>query len=442
MKRCSLQVAIIFIFLLPIFAVQLYAQDSVKQDNFNLHFQTTYIYQYKPAFKASYSGVNSLSSAEEKQNSITATLFAGARLWKGAAVFVNPEIAGGSGLSGALGMAGSSNGETFRVGSPSPALYWGRYFLQQTFALSKEKELQDDDANQLRGYIPKNYLNIYAGKFSLGDMFDNNVYSNSPRTQFMNWSLMNNGAWDYAANVRGYTLSVAAELKWNDFTYKITAAALPKVANGEKLNTNFKDSFAIALNAEIDKAFIINRRPANLRLLVFRNVSDMGNYKTAIQSSQPDIVSTRALGRTKWGIGINYDQQLNPNIGLFARAGWNDGRNETWAFTEIDRTASAGVSFDGAPWKRIDDNAGAAIVVNGISSDHKTYLTKGGSGFILGDGKLNYASENIAELYYNCKLSSKAPLWITGDYQFVLNPGYNKDRGPVHIFSVRVHTEF
>lgn len=319
-----------------------FAQDSVKiEHRFNLHFQTTYVYQYKPSFHSPYEGNNSLIGKEERQNSITATLYAGARLWRGAEIYINPEIAGGSGLSGALGMAGSSNGETFRVGNPSPTLYFARYFIKQTFAIGNEKGWQDDDANQLSGYGPKNYLNIYFGKFSLGDLFDNNEYSNSPRTQFMNWALMNNGAWDYAANVRGYTYSFSTELQLNNISYKMAFATLPKEANGEKLNTNFKDSFALAVNVEIDKSYSLNSRKGNIRLLGYNNNANMGNYSEAIKmTGLPDIVSTRKLGRTRWGWGINFDQELNESAGIFGRIGWNNGKNETWAFTEIDRTIS------------------------------------------------------------------------------------------------------
>lgn len=421
-----------------------YSQDSVKQQTrINWHFQATYVYQYKPSFRSSYEGVNSLMGKEEKQNSITATLYAGAALWKGAEFYVNPEIAGGSGLSGAVGMAGSSNGETFRVGSPSPTLYWARCFLKQTFPLGKEKEWQEDDANQLGGFKPKNYLNFYFGKFSLGDLFDNNDYSNSPRTQFLNWALMNNGAWDYAANVRGYTYSFATEVQLNNMSYKLAIATLPKEANGANLNTNFKDSFALSYNAEIDRTFYINRKKGNIGFLFYLNDANMGNYSEAIKRAvTPNVISTRQLGRTKWGCGINFNQELNANAGMFGRIGWSDGKNETWAFTEIDRTFSIGLSYKGNAWKRKDDNAGIAVVLNGLSQEHKNYLTNGGSGFMLGDGALNYSTEAITECYYSLRPSATAPLWLTADYQFVINPGYNKDRGPVNIFSIRVHTEF
>ncbi|MBD0364576.1 MAG: carbohydrate porin [Flavisolibacter sp.] len=421
-----------------------YAQDSSKEEQrFNLHFQTTYIYQYKPSLHSPYEGANSLAGRKERQNSLTATLYLGARLWQGAELYINPEVAGGSGLSGALGMAGSSNGETFRVGDPAPTLYVGRFFLKQTFALNSNKEWQASDANQLSGMIPKNHLSIYLGKFSLGDLFDNNEYSNSSRTQFMNWSLMNNGAWDYAANLRGYTYSFSTEWQLDKMSYKVALATLPKVANGEKLNTRFRDSFAIAVNAEIGRAYTVNSKKGNVRLLGYYNDANMGNYKEANRmNGVPEIVSTRKLGRTRWGWGINFDQELSQTTGLFGRLGWNNGKNETWAFTEIDRTASLGASFNGSNWKRKDDIAGVAFVLNGLAEDHRNYLAKGGTGFMIGDGALNYGVEAISEWYYNYKPSVNLPLWLTGDYQFCLHPGYNKDRGPAHIFSIRVHTEF
>ena len=419
------------------------AQDTTKQQRFNLHFQTTYIYQIKPAFHSPYQGKNSLIGSQEKVNSITATLSVGARLWKGGEMYVNPEIAGGSGLSGATGMGGSSNGETFRVGNPSPTLYSARYYLKQVFALSKKKDSLKNTANQLRLFQPKEYVGFWLGKYSLGDLFDQNAYSNSPRTQFMNWSLMNDGAWDYAANVRGYTFAFGAVLQLKKLAYKLALATLPKQANGDVLNLNFKDSFALGVNAEIDYAYSLNNKQGNIRLLTYRNQANFGNYVEALKTgTTPDIIATRKLGRTKTGVELNFDQQLNNTAGLFGRFGWNDGKNETWVFTEIDRTASLGLSFNGNSWKRTDDNAGVALVANGISKDHRNYLEHGGSGFILGDGELNYAAEIITELYYSVKPAAKRPIWFTGDYQFALNPGYNKDRGPVSIFSIRVHTEF
>jgi len=419
----------------------LYAGDTAAQ-RFNVHFQTTYIYQYKPAFSADYSGANSLKSIEEKENSITATLFLGMRLWKGAELYINPEVAGGSGLSGAFGLAASTNGETFRVGDPSPTLYLARGYLKQTIALSKGTDEVQDAANQVQTNDPKNFLRFYIGKLSLGDLFDNNLYSNSPRTQFMNWALMNNAAWDYAANLRGYTYSFITQLQYGSRAYKLALATLPVVANGGELNTDLSQEFSV--NAEVDQAYKIHGQGGTVRLLGYVNDGHMGNYTQAIahadSSHPPDVISTRKYGTTKTGFGINADQQINSTLGLFARLGWNDGKNETWCFTEADRTLSVGANVNGNKWHRGNDNIGIAFVMNGLSQDHKQYLADGGLGFQLGDGKLNYGHETAAELYYSFRPVSGG-IWFTGDYQLVVNPGYNRDRGPVSVFAFRLHVE-
>ena len=422
--------------------------NAVDKEKLNLHFQTTYIYQYKPEFNSPYTGINSLKGTEETQNSVTTTLYLGIRLWKGAALYINPELAGGSGLSGALGMGGSSNGETFRVGSPSPTLYLARAYYQQTFALNKEGsnnlEPTESDANQLSGYEPKRYIRLYAGKFSLGDLFDKNEYSNSPKEQFMNWALMNNGAWDYAANVRGYTAGLAAELKLDKMRYRLAYVALPNTANGQDLNDDLAQAYSI--NAEAEREITIKNKPGHIRLLTYYNTANMGNYEQSVNdaitiNAAPDLLTSGKYGNNKLGIGLNADQQLSNTLGVFARVGWNDGNNETWCFTEIDHTASLGLSLNGKAWNRETDHAGIAIVANGLSKEHQRYLVFGGSGFMLGDGALNYAPECIVELYYNFK-PVKVPIWFSGDYQFCMNPGYNADRGPVHIFSVRAHIAF
>ena len=414
------------------------------QPRFSLHFQTTYIYQYKPAFSADYSGQNSMKTQEETDNSITATLYMGMRLWKGAELYINPEIAGGSGLSGAYGMAASTNGETFRVGDPSPTLYLARGYLKQTINLDHGKDTtMGDGQNQVQSKYSRRSLTFYLGKFSLGDLFDNNIFATGPRTTFLNWCFMNNGAWDYAANLRGYTYSFTTVLSWNNMSYKAALATMPVVANGPDLNTNLSHEYAI--NTEVTRSFKLHKKDGHLRLLGYYNNADMGNYKEAIAEAPiggvPNVVSTRWYFRDKYGFGLNFDQQLTETLGIFARAGWNDGHNETWCFTEADQSISAGISLNGAGWKRKDDNIGVAIVVNGLSKEHEHYLADGGLGFQLGDGALNYANETVAECYYSYRPKIVNGLWLSADYQFALNPGYNQDRGPVSVFSVRVHVE-
>ncbi len=429
-------------FLVLIFSLQLYGKSDTAEQRLNLHFQATYVNQYKPAFSALYSGPNSLQTIEERQNSVTATLYFGARLWKGCELYINPEIAGGRGLSGAFGLAASTNGETFRVGDPAPALYLGRGYISQTFPGGGKSNFITDGANEIGGMKPNNYLKFYLGKLSLGDIFDNNPFANSPRTQFLNWCLMNNGAYDYSANVRGYTYAFAAVMQYGNVSYKAALATMPVVANGDELNTNLNQEYSI--NTEIGRAFKIKGMDGHIRLLEYNNNGHMGNYRQAIQhtdsSGIPNVISTRQYGRTKTGIGISADQQLNNILGVFVRAGKNDGKNETWAFTEADRALSAGLAINGAAWKRKDDNLSFALDINGLSPDHRDYLQAGGMGFQLGDGHLNYANETVAELYYSYKPASYG-IWLTGDYQFILNPGYNKDRGAVNVFAFRVHVE-
>jgi high affinity Mn2+ porin len=289
---------------------------------------------------------------------------------------------------------------------------------------------------------PKNFLRFYLGKFSLGDLFDNNQFANSPRTQFLNWCLMNNGAWDYAANLRGYTYSFATVLQWGNMTYKAALATLPIVANGGDLNTDLGQEYS--LNFGADRSYKWKNRDGHLRLLAYYNNGDMGSYSQAIADGSPgnySVISTRQYGRTRIGAGLNADQQLTDNIGAFFRAGWSDGKTETWCFTEADQSISAGLSLSGKQWKRNDDVIGIGIVANGLSNDHKNYLALGGLGFQLGDGKLNYGNETATEIYYSCKPVAGSGIWFTGDYQLVLNPGYNKDRGPVNVFSFRLHVE-
>lgn len=414
--------------------------DSIGK--WDIHFQNTYITQYKPtSFTGGYDGPNSLGGNSQRQNSQTSTLYLGIRILPNGVLYINPEVAGGSGLSGALGMAGSSNGETFRIGNPSPTLYCGRFYYLHTFNLGKKSAYLAEDANQLGDFQSPKNIKIALGKFCLGDFFDNNNYSNSPRTQFLNWSAMNNGAWDYAADVRGYTYAASAMFESETWSSRIAATALPTSANGPDLNLKIKNNYS--LNVEIQRNYTINKNPGSIRLLGFVNHTNMGSYRQVIENPiqyNYSIINTRLSGRNKYGVGLNIEQSITSSISAFGRLGWNDGKTETWCFTEIDKTALLGVSINGTGWNRSSDVLGIATMVNGLSAPHRNYIAMGGLGFILGDGKLNYKPEGIFEIYYSSK-PSYLPIWITADYQFCVNPGYNADKGPVHIFSIRTHIE-
>ena len=412
-------------------------------------FQFTYIYQYKPAFSAPYTGANSVSASEEKQNSITATVYLGQKLWHNAAFFLNPEVAGGSGISGAFGMGGSTNGEAFRVGDPSPSLYLARAYVRQTFPIKRkgkdgEYENVETNLNELAdNRSPVNYLKLFAGKFSMGDFFDNNLYANSPRTQFLNWALMNNGAWDYSANLRGYTVGFVGILKIGATSLKGGVAAEPKIANGPELNLDY--GLARGAVLQLERGINIKKMPGHVAVLGFVNEANMGSYKQAIAQAAagnitPDVTLSRKYGRRKSGMAINANQAINNWIGSFLRLGWNNGKTETWAFTEIDRTLTFGLNFFGNKW-HTNDNIGMAIDINGLSPDHKRYLANGGLGFQLGDGRLRYRPETVTEIYYSHKIAKNRAVWLTADYQLAFHPGYNADRGPVNVFSLRAHAE-
>lgn len=417
------------------------AQDTVKQQPFSFHFQQTIITQYKPPFSAAYTGQNSLLPGSETQSSITTTFFGAARLWKGAEAYFNPELSGGAGLSKTLGIAGFPNGETFRVGSAEPKIYIARLYFKQNFEWGTEKDTIRDDANQLAGLKSKRYFSVAAGKFGMADFFDGNNFSHDPRSQFMNWALMDNGAWDYPANTRGYTIGLYTELGQPTWTLRFALTMVVTQANSSTWDS--KIAKANTQTIEYEKRYDIDGNKGTLRLLGFRNNGKFGNYDIAIAQNPhaPNVDSTQQYGRHKYGFGINADQYLSKDLGVFAKASWNDGHTETWFFTEIDRSITLGGVLNGRKWNRGDDEAGLAFIGNSLSAPHRNYLAAGGYGFLIGDGKLNYAPEMIAELYYKINAYQKK-FFLTPDYQFIVNPAYNKDRGPVNVISLRAHVEF
>ena len=420
-----------------------------NKQGWSVHFQQTVIKQWHGEFRAPYQDSLSLQVRENAKLSLTTTAFIGRRLWQGGAVFVNPEVSGGSGLSGASGVAGALNGETFRVGSAEPVLYLARLFLQQRFALTDEVVDDDDDFNQLGGPRPTRYLGVVVGKISLADYFDQNSYSHDPRTQFFNWSLMSAGGWDYPANTRGYTGAVVVQYVSPGLAVRAATALMPTYANGPDLDYDYGKAHAEVV--ELTKVYSLRGHPGTVRLLGYRNQAGMGSYTQALQPQyalyengrlRPNLLATRQARRTKYGFVVNAEQEITPSVGLFGRLSWDDGKNETWAFTEIDRSLSLGITSDGRRWHRPTDRVGLAVVGNGLSPEHRAYLARGGYGFILGDGALTYATEFITELYYSIDFP-KYHAALSPDYQLVLNPGYNQDRqGPIHVAGLRLHVEF
>jgi high affinity Mn2+ porin len=429
------------IFLLS-FYISNFAQpilDTATAKNWSIHFQQTIITQYHPAFTAAYSGTNSLDPEEETKTSLTSTLYLGTRLWKNNEIYFNLEIGGGQGFSGTTGAAGFPNGEVYRVGDPAPQFNLARLFIKQIFPLSSTYSPVNDDENQIKTKKPDTYISLSLGKFSMIDFFDKNKFSNDPRTQFMNWALMDNGAWDYPANTKGYTMGIVGEYINPEWAVRLSTAMVAKSANGMDLEYNIGNAHSETV--EIEHEYSLLGQQGTIRTLFFLTHADMGNYElaTRLPAGDINIISTRENGRTKYGFGLNIEQNLFAGLGMFLRIGINDGKNETWMYTEIDQTLSGGILFTGSLWARNDDNAGVAFVLNRISNEHQAYLKAGGYGFIIGDGFLNYSPEIIFETFYSLKLFEF--LSTSPDYQIIINPAYNSVRGPVSVLSIRLHVE-
>ena len=410
-----------------------------EPEDWSYHFQATLVMQGRGGMHSPYEGPHSFSAHSENATSITSTLFLGRRLWEGAALYFDPEVSGGRGLSSVLGLAGAPNGETTRVGSPEPKAYVARLYFEQSIALGAEAEIISPEQNQLAGVQPKDRITIHLGKMAAGDDIDDNAYSHDARTQFLNWTLMSNGAWDYPADTRGYTYGGTIQLLMDNWALRYGLWAMPEEANGATFDTFFPGAHGQALEFEYDYSLL--DKPGKTRVMAFYNNAHMGHYRETIDTPAfgMDITQSRTYS-AKFGFTLNMEQKITDDCGVFMRAGWNDGRTESFAFTEVDRTLQVGVSLQGTAWRRPEDTVAAALVVNGISGDHSAYLADGGLGFLLGDGALTVGPETIVEFYYSAKLFKS--LFVSFDYQFIDNPGYNRDRGPISIFGLRVHVEF
>ena len=415
-----------------------------KDELYSIHYQTTIITQKHDALqKAPYTGAFSLAPKEDQKTSATATVFFGRHLWDGGELYFNPEISGGEGLSKVNGIAGFPNGDIEKVGSPAPAPYVARLFLRETFNLGGESEKLEDGFNQVAGARDVNRVTVQFGKVAATDVFDTNTYAHDPRTQFMDWAIMDYGAWDYAADTRGYTPGLSVEYNRDDgWALRYGVFMVPRRANSAIFD--FSLGKANAQNLEVERRYKLFGKDGAVRVLGYDNNAHMGSYREAVDAAiasgnTPNLIPTRKY-RAKIGFGINAEEEIFKDVGGFLRASWNDGRSETWMFTEIDRSLSIGATVKGTRWSRPDDVIGLGGVVNGLSPDHRDFLAAGGTGFIIGDGRLNYSPEKILETYYSLRFHANMSLSVY--YQFVGDPAYNQDRGPVNIGSVRLHVEF
>lgn len=418
------------------------AQDTESQ-SWNLYYQATSIGDYHGTFAAPYTGPLSLQDYPEHDVSITTTLFFTARLEQNTFLIFNPEIAGGKGFSGVNGFGNPPNGEIPRVASATPKPYIARLYLQHDFGFGKQGQRQESDQNQLAGVRPMNRYSIYAGRFTITDFFDDNSYTHDPRTQFMAWGVMYNGAWDYPADTRGYTWGIVQEVQTRKWAFRYGIVAEPKIANGSQFDRRlFRDHGQVR---EAERRYSWRKRDGAIRVFGYDNRDQGGNYREALKlaaasGTTPDVTLTDRVGALKYGAGISFDQSINSDVGIFARLGWNDGKTQSFAFTAIDRLASGGVSTKGTRWHRKFDVLGTSLTAGGLSAVHREYLAAGGLDFLIGDGRLNYAPEYVWESFYSARIVPG--FWATFDVQRDTDPAYNHDRGPVTIYSIRLHTTF
>jgi high affinity Mn2+ porin len=422
-----------------------YLFDHSQTSRFWISGQANFIYQYHPSFASPYSGPNSFSGAAEGEMSHVYTLFTGFQLFQNTEILADFESAGGKGLGNALGIAGYSNLDVVRNPSLGQAPYLARFMVHQIIDLGGGTVEAERGPFSLATELPARRLEIRAGRFSMADFFDNNSVGSDSHRQFENWTVDNNGAYDYAADTRGYTYGFIVEYQSPMFGVRFGEALMPKVANGLNLDADLGRAHSENLEFEF-REHLIAGQTGTLRFLTYANTADMGSYREAIdnyldgRTTVPNIVSTREQGRVKYGFGLNFEQPLNNSFSVFGRIGWNEGHNESFAYTEVDNTFSFGGSVKGNSWNRPQDKFGLAFVSNGISADHREYLALGGTGFLLGDGGLNYQRENIAEAFYTAHLTRG--ITFGPDVQYIANPGYNHDRGPVFVAGLRLHLEF
>ncbi len=409
--------------------------------NYAFHGQATFVLQGTPGFDSPYAGANSLTPHQRKET-IDATLYIGVRPWAGAEIWANPEVDQGFGLSNTLGVAGFPSAEAYKVGKKHPYVRLQRAFFRQTIDLGGGSQPIEAKANQLGGSQTADRIVLTVGKFGVGDVFDTNRYAHDPRGDFLNWSLVDAGSFDYAADAWGYSTGVAAEWYQGPWTLRVGGFNLSKIPNGETLERGFGQ---YQLDGEIEHRHQIAGRDGAVRVTLFRNRGRFGRFDDALAlgaatGTAPDTDLVRAR-RTRMGASVNVEQAVTDSVGVFARAGFANGQIEPYDFTDIDRTAQAGVAIDGKRWGRAGDTIGIAGVVNGISRTHERYLDAGGIGVLVGDGRLPHpGAEAIGEAYYDWKAVNGVEISL--DYQLVGNPGYNRDRGPANVFALRLHGEF
>jgi hypothetical protein len=418
-------------------------------DRYWLSGQANIIFQGNLPFHSPYVGTNSFRGASEYKTSLLGTFYTELRptssIRYNTDFILDLESSGGRGLSQALGLAGFTNLDVVRNPTLGTTPYLARYQIHQVIGLTNETTSQEPGFFALAPSVPVRRVEIRLGKMTLPDFFDFNNIGSDSHLQFMNWTVDNNGAWDYAANTRGYTVGGMAEYDDRSWSLRYGLFAMPTVANGMDLDWDWRRAHGHNGEFELRHSFVPKRKGTE-RLLFYANRAHMGSYREAVDAflagtdTTPNILLHEHFSALKYGFGHNAEQELTENLRVFGRFGWNDGKTESFAYTEVDQTVEVGADYAGNRWHRPADKIGVAVVSNAIKADHQNYLKLGGLGFLLGDGNLNYGRENIVESYYNWH--AWRGLFYAVDVQHINNPGYNRDRGPVWVGSVRAHIDF
>ena len=418
---------------------------TLRDDRFWLSGQANFIFETHPPFDAKYSGKNSLSPRYEKATSRVLTLYTGVRLNNSTELLLDVEEAGGAALTTGLGIAGFPNLDIVRNPLLSKAPYIARGMIHKVIALSDDKVENERSFLSLFTELPRRRLEIRFGKSSMVDFFDVNPVGSDTHFQFTNWAIDDTAAYDYAADTRGYTVGATADFEDRNWGIRFAEGLMPKVANGPDLVYQPWKAHAENFEFELRRGFI-RKKAGAIRLLGYTNYANMGIYREAAErfvqgiDPVPDITAHPWRTTRKYGFAMNVEQSLTPFMTAFARWGWDNGKTESFAYTEVDETFAGGLGFYGSKWHRKQDRAGVAFVTNGIKKDHQNYLAHGGYGFLIGDGALNYGRENILESYYTAHVWRG--IYLAPQLQYVVNPGYNKDRGPVLVPGLRLHLEF
>jgi len=411
--------------------------------------QANVIFQGRIPFHSPYEGPNSFRNSAEYKTSMVETLYTAVRRNRSTRYntdfIFDVETAGGRGLSEALGLAGFTNLDVVRNPNLGSKPYIARYGIHQVFGLTDRTANQDANMFAPALDVPERRIELRAGKLTLPDFFDGNSVGSDSHLQFMNWTIDNNGAWDYAADTRGYTVGGMAEYDDRAWSLRYGLFAMPTVANGIDMDWAFSRAHAQNGEFEMRESWLPQRKGVT-RILFYANRAHMGVYREAVRTylsgedARPTITSHEHFSALKYGFGYNTEQELSENLRVFGRFGWNEGQHESFAYTEVDQTVETGADYSGARWHRPQDKAAIAVVSNAIKRDHQNYLRLGGQGFLLGDGRLNYGRENIEESYYT--LHAWKGIFYSADVQHIDNPGYNRDRGPAWVGSVRAHLDF